>query len=102
MRLPSGATAAPWFTSIPSITPTTLFVAGSMTWTVSPALLVWVIRTTLFVSAVRETAQKTSPVETARYPRNNCLFLIVVNSSLHQTHPLIIITALHRLSHDPG
>ena len=45
MRLPSGATAAPWFTSMPSITPTTLLVAGSMTWTLSPALLVWMMRT---------------------------------------------------------
>ena len=34
-------------TSIPVITPTTLLVAGSMTWTLSPALLVWMIRTFL-------------------------------------------------------
>ena len=31
----------------PSMTPTTLLVAGSMTWTLSPALLVWMIRTFL-------------------------------------------------------
>ena len=28
--VPSGATATPWFTSMPSITPTTLLVTGSM------------------------------------------------------------------------
>src|SRR5258708_23089834 len=32
---------------MPSITPTTLLVAGSMTCTLSPALLVWMIRTFL-------------------------------------------------------
>ena len=50
MRLPSGATPTPWFTSIPEITPTTLFVTGSMMWTLSPALFVWIIRT-LFCAA---------------------------------------------------
>src|SRR5258707_12487753 len=42
--LPICATAAPWFTSIPVITPTTLLVAGSMMWMSSPALLVWLMR----------------------------------------------------------
>src|SRR6266481_10197813 len=44
-RLPSGDAAAPWFTSIPPISPTTLFVTGSISITLSPAALVWTIRT---------------------------------------------------------
>src|SRR5690348_10825518 len=45
MRWPSGATPTPWFTSMPSMTPTTLFVTGSITWMLSPALFVWMMRT---------------------------------------------------------
>ena len=44
-RLPSGATAAPWFTSMPVISATTLLVTGSMSEMLSPAELVWTIRT---------------------------------------------------------
>src|SRR6266850_1505102 len=44
-RLPSGDAAAPWFTSIPPISPTTVFVTGSISITLSPAALVWTIRT---------------------------------------------------------
>src|SRR4051812_31620408 len=44
-RLPSGAAATPWFTSIPLISPTTLLVAGSISMTLSPAALVWTMRT---------------------------------------------------------
>ncbi len=36
-REPSGADVAPWFTSMPLITPTTVLVAGSIRWTVVPA-----------------------------------------------------------------
>src|SRR5262245_28453852 len=44
-RVPSGDAAAPWFTSMSLISPTTLFVAGSMSMTLSPAALVWTILT---------------------------------------------------------
>src|SRR5215813_5299513 len=43
--VPSGAAAAPWFTSMPPISPTTLFVAGSISITLSPAALVCTMRT---------------------------------------------------------
>jgi len=58
-------TAAPWFTSIPVITPTTVFVTGSMTCTLSPALLVWMIRT--FRSAgLTDTVQRSTTATTVR------------------------------------
>src|SRR5712692_6514178 len=86
MRLPSGATAAPWFTSIPVITPTTLFVAGSMTWTLSPALLVWMIRTLLLLSAALEDrVHRRTPAKIVRYHRNACVLVIVVNSFLSRS-----------------
>src|SRR5262245_32323804 len=44
---------APWFTSMSLISPTTLFVAGSISITLSPAELVWTMRT---VDACREMA----------------------------------------------
>src|SRR6266542_6631023 len=69
MRLPSGAAPAPWPTSIPLITATTLFVAGSMMWTLSPALLVWMIRT-LFCAAAgffRERVDEQPALDAARH-----------------------------------
>src|SRR5947207_1494634 len=74
MRLPSGEIAAPWLTSIPSITPTTLLVAGSMTWTLSPALLVWMIRT-LFC-ADRATESKTIAPNTVTERHIACWIVI--------------------------
>ena len=69
MRVPSGATAAPWLTSMPLMIPTTLFVTGSITCTLSPALLVWMIRT--FRSAVfTATVHTRTPTATARNGRN--------------------------------
>src|SRR6187455_2981546 len=47
MRVPSGEAPAPCPASMSLISPTTLFVAGSMIWTLSPALLVWMILTLL-------------------------------------------------------
>src|SRR5215472_3982062 len=76
MRLPSGATATPWFTSIPSITPTTLFVAGSITSTLSPALFVWMIRTTLFPAEPAVIAHKMMQTRTSTDPRNTRLFIV--------------------------
>src|SRR3954469_4747704 len=59
MWLPSGETAAPWLTSIPAISPTTLLVAGSMMLTASPALFVWMMRT--FLESVFATGVLVSP-----------------------------------------
>src|SRR3954470_874254 len=56
-RLPSGAAAAPWFTSMPPISPTTLLVAGSISITLSPAALVCTMRTVAAFS-VREPAAR--------------------------------------------
>src|SRR5204863_6390687 len=56
-RLPSGAAAAPWFTSMPPISPTTLFVAGSISITLSPAALVWTMRTVAAWATVRVAAR---------------------------------------------
>src|SRR5215471_10746626 len=59
-RLPSGEGAAPWLTSISLISPTTLSVAGSISMTLSPAELVWTIRT---VAAWRvSVARSASPI----------------------------------------
>ena len=57
--LPSGATAAPWFTSIPLISPTTLLVAGSISITLSPAALVWTMRTVAAPQGQRARPAKT-------------------------------------------
>src|SRR5258705_4250231 len=95
MRLPSGGAPTPWLTSIPEITPTTLFVAGSITWTLSPALLVWMIRT-LLCWAAAGIVQRTIAATTARYRRSVRMFVIVVNSSTPLT------TALRSLSKHKG
>src|ERR1700674_3278607 len=80
MRLPSGATAIPWLASIPLISPTTLFVAGSMMWMLSPAEFVWMIRSFGSGAALKEndTAHKTIPHKPMRHPRNTCLFVIFI------------------------
>src|SRR2546430_2606560 len=87
MRLPSGAIAAPWFTSIPSITPTTLLVAGSMMCTLSPALLVWMMR--IFfpsLSAARGAgALNAIAAAIARPRRSASVFVIVRSSSVRQS-----------------
>src|SRR5712671_5900353 len=80
MRLPSGATATPWGASIPLISPTTLLVAASMMWMLSPAELVWTIRSFDCCAAAHEkdTVHRTIPARAARPPRNTCLLVIFV------------------------
>src|SRR6266567_1352349 len=80
MRLPSGDTATPWPASIPLISPTTLFVAGSMMWMLSPAEFVWMIRSFDSCAARKEkdTVHRAIPARAARPPRNACLFVIFV------------------------
>src|SRR5258705_8328364 len=76
MRLPSGATVIPWVASSPLISLTTLFVAGSMMWMLSPAKFVWMIRSCA-ASAEKDTVHRTIPAKAAR-PRDICLFFIFV------------------------
>src|SRR3982074_2176849 len=78
MREPSGDTAIPWLASIPLISPTTLLVAGSMMWMLSPAEFVWMIRSLPCCAAADETdrAHRAAPARTARPPRNTCLLVI--------------------------
>src|SRR5205814_10277490 len=76
-----------WFTSIPSITPTTLLVAGSMICTLSPALLVWMMR--IFfpsLSAARGAgALNAIAAAIARPRRSASVFVIVRSSSVRQS-----------------
>src|SRR6185503_12672682 len=78
---------------MPSITPTTLLVAGSMTCTLSPALLVWMIRTFLlpWSWAVRPIVHETIAAVTATHRRMVCLFIMIVSLSV----------GAGRLSHHP-
>src|SRR5258708_534642 len=72
----------PWLASIPLISPTTLFVTGSMMWMLSPAEFVWMIRS--FGGAASEekdTEHRTIPPKTVRHTRNTCLIFIFVTSS---------------------
>src|SRR6266567_3869665 len=80
MRLPSGDTATPWPASIPLISPTTLFVAGSMMWMLSPAEFVWMIRSLDCCAAAEEidTVHRAIPARAVRPTRSNCLFVIFV------------------------
>src|SRR5258706_4021300 len=73
----------PWLASIPLISPTTLFVTGSMMWMLSPAELVWMIRSFGLGAASEEqsTEQRTIPPKTMRHTRNTCLFVTFVTSS---------------------
>src|SRR6266853_4622754 len=84
MRLPSGDTAIPWLASIPLISPTTLFVTGSMMWMLSPAEFVWMIRSFDCCAArgERDVVHRTIPAKTVRHPRNTCLFVIFVILSI--------------------
>src|SRR5258707_9328005 len=75
MRVPSGEAVTPWLTSIPVISPTTLLVVGSMRWILSPALLVWIIRT--FFGAAPNNVHRRTAAKTVRYRGNTCLFVIV-------------------------
>src|ERR1700692_985134 len=70
----------PWLASIPLISPTTLFVTGSMMWMLSPAEFVWMIRSFEFGAASEEkdTEHRTIPPKTVRHTRNTCLFVIFV------------------------
>src|SRR5260221_10464031 len=76
----------PWLASIHLISPTTLFVTGSMIWMLSPAEFVWMIRSFGLGAASKEkdTAHRTIPPKTARHPRNTCLFVIFVISSFER------------------
>src|SRR5882672_2997457 len=84
MRLLSGDTMTPWGVSIPLISPTTLFVATSMIWMLSPAELVWITRSFDPCAAAREkdTVHRAIPARTVRPPRrpprNACLLIIFV------------------------
>src|SRR5258707_15758585 len=72
----------PWLASIPLISPTTLFVTGSMMWMLSPAEFVWMIRS--FGGAASEekdTEHRKIPPNTVKHTRNTCLFVIFVTSS---------------------
>src|ERR1700730_7748104 len=76
----------PWLASMPLISPTTLFVTGSMMWMLSPAEFVWMIRTFEPGAASKETdtAHTTIPPKTVRHARNTCLFVIFVISSFQR------------------
>src|SRR6266545_3819284 len=70
---------------MPSITPTTLLVAGSITCTLSPALLVWMIRTFLLVpspAALRHSVPRKSAATRATHRRIVCLFIMIVSLSV--------------------
>src|SRR6266550_3384529 len=85
MRLPSGATVIPWVASNPLISLTTLFVAGSMMWMLSPAKFVWMIRSCAAI-AEKDTVHRTIPAKAAR-PRNICLFFIFVILPFDDNYP---------------
>src|SRR5882672_9971391 len=93
MRLLSGDTMTPWGVSIPLISPTTLFVATSMIWMLSPAELVWITRSFDPCAAAREkdTVQRATPARTVRPPRrpprNVCLFVIFVILLFNDSYP---------------
>src|ERR1041384_3357941 len=70
---------------MPSITPTTLLVAGSMTCTLSPALLVWMIRTFLLVpspAALRHSVPRKIAATRATHRRAVCLVIMIVSLSV--------------------
>src|SRR6267142_6173942 len=78
---------------MPSMTPTTLLVAGSMTCTLSPALLVWRIRTFLppWSWAARPIVHTRIAAVIATPRRITCLFVMIVSLSVGAA----------RLSHHP-
>src|SRR5258708_31572005 len=93
MRLLSGDTMTPWGVSIPLISPTTLFVATSMIWMLSPAELVWITRSFDPCAAAREkdTVHRAIPARTVRPPRrpprSTCLFVIFVILLFNDSYP---------------
>src|SRR5436190_19152847 len=75
---------------MPSITPTTLLVAGSITCTLSPALLVWMIRTFLLSpspAALRHSVPRTIAATRATHRRAVCLFIMIVSLSVGAARP---------------
>src|ERR1700730_16790223 len=81
MRLPSGDVATPWLASIPLISPTTLLVAGSMMWMLSPAELVWMMRSFPCWAAAEENdkVHRTIAARVAKPQRNTRSFFIVIS-----------------------
>src|ERR1700736_6509626 len=81
MRLPSVDVATPWLASIPLISPTTLLVAGSMMWMLSPAELVWMMRSFPCCAAAEEKdkAHRTVPARAARPQLSTWFFVIVIS-----------------------
>src|SRR6516162_3198193 len=81
MRLPSADVATPWLASIPLISPTTLLVAGSMMWMLSPAELVWRMRSFPCCAAAdeKDSAYRVIPAKAARPQRSTWLFVIVIS-----------------------
>src|SRR6185369_10273166 len=70
---------------MPSITPTTLLVAGSITCTLSPALLVWMIRTFLLSpspAALRHSVPRKIAATRATHRRTVCVVIIIVSLSV--------------------
>src|SRR6266576_2856106 len=70
---------------MPSITPTTLLVAGSITCTLSPALLVWRIRTFLLVpspAALRHSVPRKIAATRATHRRIVSLFIMILSLSV--------------------
>src|SRR5882672_8361376 len=102
MRLPSGATVIPWVASIPLISRTTLFVAGSMMWMVSPAKFVWMTRSCAAI-AEKDTVHRTIPAKDAR-PRNICLFFIFIILLCEEKFQRSLLPSVRSrfLSHDKG
>src|SRR5678815_2295733 len=72
---------------MPSITPTTLLVSGSITWTLSPALLVWMMRT-FFCCAHRPAVQKATAATTMRHRPSACVLVVIVVYSSPEAHEL--------------
>src|ERR1700730_6800532 len=81
MRLPSGDVATPWLASIPLISPTTLLVAGSMMWMLSPAEWFWMMRSLpcCAVAEEKDKAHRTIPTRAARPQRSTWFFVIVIS-----------------------
>src|SRR5215472_11969443 len=81
MRLPSADVATPWLASIPLISPTTLLAAGSMMWMLSPAELVWMMRSFPCCAAAdeKDNAHRAIPAKAARTQRRTWFFVIVIS-----------------------
>src|ERR1700680_1377653 len=77
MRVPSFDTVSPCAASIPLISPTTLLVAGSMMWRVSPAKLLWMIRNCAAIEE-EDAVDSAIPANAARAPRITCLLDIFI------------------------